>query len=147
MRYQFEQNGSYVSHPQPSVNTDEVQNRQQTADTDMPEQNDDVLPESGEATTVDNHAAGDIPPEKSMEDDTKVDGFSHLEPSVKTGEVQNSQQIVDTDMSEQDGMSHESSEATTIDNHVAGDMPPETTMEDVTIVDGSASVANGGPTL
>lgn len=96
MRFQFEQNGSYFSHLEPSVSTDLVQNGQQTADT-------------------------------------------HQEQSVDTDTVQNRQQIADTDMPEQ----HESSEAITVDNHVARDIPSERSMEDGTIVDGSAGVENG----
>lgn len=96
MRFQFEQNGSYFSHLDPSVSTDLVQNGQQTADT-------------------------------------------HQEQSVDTDTVQNRQQIADTDMPEQ----HESSEAITVDNHVARDIPSERSMEDGTIVDGSAGVENG----
>jgi len=78
MRYQFEQNGSYFSHLEPSVSTDMVQNGQQTADTDMPEQ-DDKPHESGEAITVDNHVDRDIPPERSMEDGTVVNGSAGVE--------------------------------------------------------------------
>ncbi|XP_058724177.1 uncharacterized protein LOC131595734 isoform X2 [Vicia villosa] len=147
MRYQYEQNGSYLSHPEPSVITDEVQNRQQTVDTDMLEQKDEMADESGDATISDNiRVPGDLPPEKSMEDATKVDGVSHLELSVNTNTVQNRQQIMDTDMPEQDDMPHESGEATAVDNHVSGDMPPEKSMEDVTVADNSAGVANGSPT-
>lgn len=147
MRYQYEQNGSYLSHPEPSVITHEVQNRQQTVDTDMLEQKDEIADESGDATISDNHLVpGDLPPEKSMEDATKVDDVSHLELSVNTNSVQNRQQIMDTDMPEQDDMPHESGEATAVDNHVSGDMPPEKGMEDVTVADNSAGVANGSPT-
>jgi len=91
MRNQFEQNGSYFSHLEPSVSTDLVQNGQQTADSDTLEQKDDMLHENGE----------------------------------------DAQQIADTDMPEQD------------DNHVARDIPSERSMEDGTIVDGSAGVENG----
>lgn len=66
MRHQFDQNGAYFSHLEPSANTDWVQSGQQTMDTDMPEQTE-------EATTVDNHVAVDMPPENSMEDVTMVD--------------------------------------------------------------------------
>lgn len=42
----------------------------------------------------------------------------------------------------------ESEEATNVENHVTGDVPPEdSSMEDVTTGGGSASVANGSPTL
>ncbi|WJX17061.1 hypothetical protein P8452_07016 [Trifolium repens] len=139
MRYQFEQNGSYFSHPEPSVNANEVQNGQQTADIDMIEQEDDVAHESGEATTVDNTDPGDIPPEKSMEHSTKVGQ------SVNTDKVQDRQQIVDTDIPEQDDKPTESKEATTADNPIAGDIPPERSMEDGTVVEGNAGVANGCP--
>jgi hypothetical protein len=139
MRYQFEQNGSYFSHPEPSVNANEVQNGQQTADIDMIEQEDDVAHESGEATTVDNSDPGDIPPEKSMEHSTKVGQ------SVNTDKVQDRQQIVDTDIPEQDDKPTESKEATTADNPIAGDIPPERSMEDGTVVEGNAGVANGCP--
>jgi hypothetical protein len=145
MRYQFEQNGSYFSHPEPSVNANEVQNGQHTADIDMLEQKDDMPHESGEATTVDNSVPGDIPPERSTEDSTKVNGVSHLEQSVNTDKVQDRQQIVDTDIPEQDDKPTESREATTVDNHVAGDIPPERSMEDGNVVDGSAGVADGSP--
>jgi hypothetical protein len=64
MRYQFEQNGSLVS-------TDLVQNGQQNAD--------DKQHESGEAITVDNHVARDIPSERSVEDGTIVDGSAGVE--------------------------------------------------------------------
>ncbi|KAG4906157.1 hypothetical protein AAZX31_20G000600 [Glycine max] len=66
LRHQFDQNGAYFSHLEPSANTDWVQSGQQTMDTDMPEQTE-------EATTVDNHVAVDMPPENSMEDVTMVD--------------------------------------------------------------------------
>lgn len=66
MRHQFDQNGPYLSHLEPSENTDGMQSGQQTMDTDMPEQTE-------EATTVDNHVAVDMPPENSMEDVTMVD--------------------------------------------------------------------------
>lgn len=146
LRYQYEQNGSYFSHLEPSVNTDEVRNRQQTEDTDMLEQKDEMADESGDATTSDdNRVPGDLPPERSMEDATKVNGVSHLEPSVNTNTVQIRQQITDTDMPEQDDMPHESGEATAVDNHVSGDMPSERSMEDVTVVDNSVGVANGSP--
>lgn len=146
MRYQFEQNGSYFGHLEPTLSTDEVQNIQQTADTDMLEQKDDMPNERSEATTVDNHVPGDMPPERSMEDATKVDGDSHLEPLVNTNKVQNSQQIADTDMPEQDDKPHENVEAPTVDNHVASNIPPEKSMEDVSVVDGSDGVANGNRT-
>ncbi|TKY69056.1 intron-binding protein aquarius [Spatholobus suberectus] len=55
---------------------------------------------------------------------------------------------MDTDMPEQaEDMPHESKGATSVVNHVAGDMPPENSEEDVTMVDNSAGVANGSPTL
>lgn len=74
LRYQFEQNGSHFSHPEPSVNTtDVVQNRQQIVDTDMPEQTDD---ESEEATNVENHVTGDVPPEDSSMEDVTTGGGS-----------------------------------------------------------------------
>ncbi|XP_027360461.1 RNA helicase aquarius isoform X2 [Abrus precatorius] len=73
--------------------------------------------------------------------------FSHSEPSENTEEVQSGQQTKDTDMPEQAADPHESKGATTADNHVAGDMAPENSVEDVTMVDNSAGVANGSPTL
>ena len=74
MRHQFDQNGAYFSHLEPSENTDGMQSGQQTMDTDMPEQTEDDMPHKiKEATTVDNHVAVDMPPENSMEDVTMVD--------------------------------------------------------------------------
>ncbi|MCI87841.1 intron-binding protein aquarius-like, partial [Trifolium medium] len=42
---------------------------------------------------------------------------------------------VDTDMPEKDDKPSESSEATNVNNHVAGDIPPERSMEDGTVVE------------
>ncbi|XP_061365445.1 uncharacterized protein LOC133308765 [Gastrolobium bilobum] len=78
LRHQFEQNGSYLSHLEPSTNTDEVQNRQLTMDIDVAEQAEDMPHENEEATTVDNHVAGDKPPESSMEDVTMVDSSTSV---------------------------------------------------------------------
>lgn len=65
---------------------------------------------------------------------------------MNTQEVPSSQQNVDSDMSEQaDDMLHESKEATAVDNHVDGDMAPDSS-KDVTMVDSSATVTNGNPT-
>ncbi|KAL2339363.1 hypothetical protein Fmac_007303 [Flemingia macrophylla] len=71
--------------------------------------------------------------------------YSHLEPSENTDEVQ--KQTEDTDMPEQtEDTLHESKGTTTVDNHVTGDMQPENSVEDVTMVDKSAGAANGSPT-
>ena len=69
LRHHFEQNGSYFSHSEPTVNANEVQSSQQTVDTDMPEQH-----ESEEATIVDGHVAQDMQSESNMDDVTMVDG-------------------------------------------------------------------------
>ncbi|KAJ1440474.1 P-loop containing nucleoside triphosphate hydrolase [Sesbania bispinosa] len=159
LRYQFEQNGAYFSHLEPSVNADGAQNRQQTVDTDMPEQTDDMPHEVEEATAVDNHVARDIPPESRQEtvdtDMPERDDMQHENEEARAvdnhtaGDLppDSRQQTVDTDMPEQaHDMPHKSEEVTTVDNHVAGDMPPKSSMEDVTTVDSSASVENGSPT-
>nr|KYP45791.1 Intron-binding protein aquarius [Cajanus cajan] len=90
LRHQFHQNGPYFSHLEPSENTDEVQNMQQTEDTDMREQTVDTPPESKGTTTVDNHVAGDMPPENSVEDVTMVDnsaGVANGSPTSNEGQV------------------------------------------------------------
>ncbi|KAK7310334.1 hypothetical protein RJT34_07787 [Clitoria ternatea] len=72
--------------------------------------------------------------------------ISHLEPSENTDEVQNKQQTVDADMYGQaEDTPHESEGAPTDDNHVAGGMPPEDRMGDITMDDTGAGVANGSP--
>jgi hypothetical protein len=48
-------------------------------------------------------------------------------------------------MPEQDDKPTESSEATAVDNHVTGDIPSERSVEDGTVVEGNAGVANGSP--
>lgn len=69
MRHQFDQNGAYFSHLEPSANTDWVQSGQQTMDTDMPEQTEDDMPHKiKEATTVDN-----VTGYNNVEDVTMVD--------------------------------------------------------------------------
>ncbi|RDX83571.1 hypothetical protein CR513_35494, partial [Mucuna pruriens] len=84
--------------------------------------------------------------------------FSHLEQAEDMQHESKEASTVDNhvggDMPEQakdvpeqaEDIQHESKEASTVD-HVAGDMPPENSMEDVTMVDNSAGVANGSPTL
>jgi hypothetical protein len=48
-------------------------------------------------------------------------------------------------MPEQDDKPTESSEATAVDHHVTGDIPSERSVEDGTVVEGNAGVANGSP--
>ncbi|XP_019455598.1 PREDICTED: intron-binding protein aquarius-like [Lupinus angustifolius] len=78
-RHQSVQNGSYFSHSAPS-NTDVVQSRQQTVANGMPEEADDMdIPdESEDAEKVDNHIAGDLPPESNIEDVTMVDSSASV---------------------------------------------------------------------
>lgn len=92
----------------------------------MPEQAEDIPHESEETATVDNHVAGDMPPESNVEDVTMDDGSASVPEQA-------------------DDIPHESKEAATVDNLVAGEMPPESNVEDVIMVDGSASVPNGSP--
>ncbi|KAH1235389.1 RNA helicase aquarius [Glycine max] len=69
LRHQFDQNGPYLSHLEPSENTDGMQSGQQTMDTDMPEQTEDDMPHKiKEATTVDN-----VTGYNNVEDVTMVD--------------------------------------------------------------------------
>ncbi|KAK7308329.1 hypothetical protein VNO77_41931 [Canavalia gladiata] len=77
-RHQFQQNGSYFSQLEPSVNRDEDQSRQQIMDIDMREQTEDTPHEVEGATTVDNQVAGDTPPESSMDDGTIVDNSASV---------------------------------------------------------------------
>ncbi|KAE9595341.1 putative intron-binding protein aquarius [Lupinus albus] len=75
--------------------------------------------------------------------------FSHSAPSLNTDVVESKQQTVASGMPEQaDDMDipDESEEAEKVDNDIAGDLPPESNIKDVTMVDSSASVSNGSPT-
>ncbi|KAK7349044.1 hypothetical protein VNO80_23886 [Phaseolus coccineus] len=69
--------------------------------------------------------------------------LNQVEPSENTeNSMDMPEQAGDTDMPEQaEDTGHEIKEATTVDNHVAENMPPENSAEDVTMVDKSDGVA------
>ncbi|KAE9605202.1 hypothetical protein Lal_00025457 [Lupinus albus] len=79
LTHQFVQNRSYFSHSVPSLNSDELQSRQQNVATGTPEQAEDMnIPhDSKEAEKVDNYVAVDQP-ESNIEDVTMVDSIAHI---------------------------------------------------------------------
>jgi len=69
--------------------------------------------------------------------------LSQVEPSENTERsMEMREQAEDIEMPHQaEDIPHEIKEATTVDNHVAENMPPENSAEDVTMVDNSDGVA------
>ncbi|KAL1367940.1 hypothetical protein AAHE18_02G085100 [Arachis hypogaea] len=132
LRHQFEQNRPYFGHIEPTVGTNQVPSSQQTSPTDMHEQN-----ESDEVTMVDGHVAEDVQPESNMdapepcqsEEETMVDGHVAQEvPPESNMSIPESCVVED---------------ATMADGHAAQSMSPKSNTDDITMVDGSASVQNG----